>query len=74
MVLASDIHLANSSHNERQNRTREVARVIDTTHERIIGIGHTSEHIAHPSFRDLLRRGLPIALRGDNLNLDALIP
>lgn len=44
------------------------------THEKIAGIGHTANNVAHPSFRDLLQRSLPIALRGDRLNIDALIP
>lgn len=74
MVHATDIPLPNFSRNERKIWDTITDDVIHRTHQKIAGIGHTSENVAHPSFRDLLRRGLPIALRWDRLNIDALIP
>lgn len=63
MVLTADIPLPDFARNERYPSSRSPHDVVNETHQKIAGIGHTSENVAHPSFRDLLRRGLPIALR-----------
>ncbi len=75
MVLASDISAANRQNVfHPRNREGRTGDVLETVKKKVLHLGGDVKNIAHPSFHDLLRRWLPIALRGDKLNLDALIP